>query len=103
MYAVVKTGGKQYKVKEGDVIDIEKLEGNVGDTVELDEVLLIAHAENVKIGQPLVPDAKVVGSVVRQEKAKKVLIFKATRRKGYRKKQGHRQWRTRLKINQIIG
>ncbi len=103
MYAVVKTGGKQYKVAEGDVIDIERVDGDVGDTVELDQVLLIAHAEDVKIGQPLVPDAKVIGSVVGQEKAKKVTVFKAKRRKGYRKKQGHRQRHTKLKINQIIG
>lgn len=103
MYAVVKTGGKQYKVKEGDIIAIEKIDGNVGDTIELDEVLLIAHADTLKIGQPIVPDAKVVGSVVRQEKAKKIIIFKSKRRKGYRKKQGHRQRYTKLKINQIIG
>ena len=103
MYAVVKTGGKQYKVTEGDVISIERLDGNIGDTVELDEVLLIADAEDVKIGQPLVPDAKVIGSVVGQEKAKKVTIFKSKRRKGYRKKQGHRQRNTKLKINKIIG
>ena len=103
MYAVVKTGGKQYKVAEGDVIDIEKVDGDVGDTVELDEVLLIGNADDVKIGQPLVPEAKVIGSVVRQEKAKKIIVFKAKRRKGYRKKQGHRQQHTKLKINQIIG
>jgi large subunit ribosomal protein L21 len=103
MYAVVKTGGKQYKVTEGDVISIERLDGSVGDTVELDEVLLVANAEDVKIGQPLVPDAKVIGSVVRQEKAKKVTVFKSKKRKGYRKKQGHRQRHTKLKINQIIG
>jgi len=103
MYAVVKTGGKQYKVSEGDVINIEKLAGEIGDTVELDQVLLIANAENVKIGNPLVPDAKVIGSVVRQQKAKKITIFKSKRRKGYRKKQGHRQHETKLKINQIIG
>ena len=103
MYAVVKTGGKQYKVKEGDIIEIEKISGNVGDTIELKEVLLIAHSDTFKIGQPVVPDAKVVGSVVRQEKAKKVIIFKSKRRKGYQKKQGHRQRYTKLKINQIIG
>jgi len=103
MYAVIKTGGKQYRVQEGDIIEIEKINGNVGDTIELEQVLLIAHSDTLKIGQPVVPDAKVVGSVVRQEKAKKVIIFKAKRRKGYRKKQGHRQRYTKLKINQIIG
>lgn len=102
MYAVVKTGGKQYKVTEGDIIEIEKVDGNVGDTIELEEVLLIANSDTIQIGQPIVPNAKVVGSVVRQDKAKKIIIFKSKRRKGYRKKQGHRQRYTRVRINQII-
>lgn len=103
MYAIVKTGGKQYRVAEGDVINIEKVDGNVGDTVELDQVLLVAHGDEVTIGQPLVPEAKVIGNVIGQEKAKKITVFKSKRRKGYRKKQGHRQQHTKLKINQIIG
>ncbi len=103
MYAVIKAGGKQYKVNEGDVIKIEKVAGEVGDKVELGEVLLIANAEQLKIGQPLVPDARVIGNIVDQGKGKKIIIFKAKRRKGYRKKQGHRQTFTSLKIDKIIG
>jgi large subunit ribosomal protein L21 len=103
MYAVVKTGGKQYKVKEGDIIRIEKKAGEVGDTIELEEVLLIADSQETKIGQPLVTNAKVVGEIVHHGKAKKVIVFKAKRRKGYRKKQGHRQTFTSVKINEIIG
>ena len=102
MFAVVRTGGKQYKVKEGDIIKIEKLVGEEGDSVELEEVLLIGDAPDTKIGQPLVPNAKVVCSIINQGKSKKVVIFKAKRRKGYQKKQGHRQMYTSLKINQII-
>lgn len=102
MFAVVRTGGKQYKVKEGDIIKIEKLVGEEGDLIELEEVLLIGDAPETTIGQPLVPNAKVVGSIINQGKSKKVVIFKAKRRKGYQKKQGHRQMYTSLKINQII-
>ncbi|MCD6352879.1 MAG: 50S ribosomal protein L21 [Proteobacteria bacterium] len=103
MYAVVKSGGKQYKVEEGDIINVESLEGEIGATIELDSVLLIADSEKIKIGQPLVPDAKVIGSIINHGKAKKIIIFKSKRRKGYRKKQGHRQTLTSLKINKIIG
>lgn len=103
MYAVVRTGGKQYKVKEGDIIRVEKLAGDLGETVELNEVLLIANAQETKIGQPVVPDAKVIGNIVNQGKDKKVIIFKAKRRKSSRKKQGHRQMFTSVKINKIIG
>jgi large subunit ribosomal protein L21 len=102
MFAVVKTGGKQYKVKEGDIIKVEKLVGEEGDLVELEEVLLIGDAPETTIGQPLVPNAKVVCNIINQGKSKKVVIFKAKRRKGYQKKQGHRQVYTSLKINQII-
>lgn len=102
MFAVVKTGGKQYKVKEGDIIKIEKLVGEEGDSIELEEVLLIGDMPETKIGQPLVPNAKVICSIIDQGKNKKVIIFKAKRRKGYQKKQGHRQLYTSLKINQII-
>lgn len=102
MFAVVRTGGKQYKVKEGDIIKIEKLVGEEGDSIALEEVLLIGDASETIIGQPLVPNAKVVCSIINQGKSKKVVIFKAKRRKGYQKKQGHRQMYTSLKINQII-
>jgi len=103
MFGVVKTGGKQYKVREGDVIKIEKLDGKEGDPIELEEVLLIGDAPETKIGQPFVPNAKIVCSILNHGKNKKIIVFKAKRRKGYQKKQGHRQMFTSLKINKIIG
>ncbi|WP_020677299.1 50S ribosomal protein L21 [Geopsychrobacter electrodiphilus] len=100
MYAVIKTGGKQYKVSEGDLFKVELIEGAVGETVELDQVLMVGGAE-VKIGTPLVPGAKVMAQIVAQEKDKKILVFHSRRRKGYRKKNGHRQPITRLKVAAI--
>jgi large subunit ribosomal protein L21 len=100
MYAVIKTGGKQYKVSEGDLVKVEMLDGAVGDTIELDQVLMVGGAE-VKLGTPLVPGAKVKAQIVAQEKDKKVIVFKSKRRQGYRKKYGHRQPITRLKVGAI--
>ncbi len=100
MYAVIKTGGKQYKVSEGDLLKVEKIDGAVGETVEIDQVLMVGGAE-VKLGTPLVPGAKVKAQIVAQEKDKKILVFKSKRRKGYRKKFGHRQQITRLKVAAI--
>jgi large subunit ribosomal protein L21 len=100
MYAVIKTGGKQYKVSAGDLLKVEKLDGAVGDTIELNEVLMVG-GEEVKIGTPLLPDAKVKAKIVEQGKDKKILVFKSKRRKTYRKKNGHRQPITRLKITDI--
>jgi large subunit ribosomal protein L21 len=100
MYAVVKTGGKQYKISEGDLLKVEKLEGMVGDTVELNEVLMVGGGK-VTIGTPLVPSARVVGKIVEQGKDKKILVFKSKRRKDSRKLNGHRQPRTILKIEKI--
>lgn len=100
MYAVIKTGGKQYKVSEGDLLKVEKIDGAVGETVEIDQVLMVGGAE-VKLGTPLVPGAKVKAQIVGQEKDKKILVFKSKRRKGYRKKFGHRQQITRLKVAAI--
>ncbi len=100
MYAVVKTGGKQYKVSEGDLLKVEKLEGAVGDTVELNEVLMVG-GDKVAIGTPLVPSASVIGKIVEQGKDKKILVFKSKRRKDSRKLNGHRQPRTILKIEKI--
>ena len=100
MYAVIKTGGKQYKVSEGDLVKVEKIDGAVGETVEIDQVLMVGGAE-VKLGTPLVPGAKVKAQIVAQEKDKKILVFKSKRRKGYRKKFGHRQPVTRLKVAAI--
>ena len=101
MYAIVRTGGKQYQVTSGDQLRVEKLKGNVGDTVELNDVLLVAGDGDVTIGQPLVPNAKVVATIAEQGRAKKVIIFKKKKRKGYRLKNGHRQSYTALKIQEI--
>ena len=100
MYAVVRTGGKQYKVSQGEFLKVEKLEGAVGDTVELAEVLMVG-GETVSVGAPLVAGASVVGKIVEQGKDKKVLVFKSKRRKDSRKLRGHRQPRTILKIEEI--
>jgi len=101
MYAVIKTGGKQYRVTEGEVLNVEKLAGEVGSQVELAEVLAVGEGEGMKIGTPTVEGARVVAEIVEQGKGKKVIIFKKKRRKGYTKKQGHRQLFTGLKIKEI--
>jgi large subunit ribosomal protein L21 len=101
MYAVVATGGKQYKVQEGDVLRIEKLAGQVGDEVAFDQVLMVGEGESVRVGRPLLEGASVTASIVEQDKSKKVLVFKFKRRKRYRRKQGHRQPFTAIKINAI--
>jgi len=100
MYAVIKTGGKQYKVSAGDLLKVEKLDGAVGDTIELNEVLMVG-GEEVKIGTPLLPEASVKAQIVEQGKDKKILVFKSKRRKNTRTKNGHRQPITRLKITEI--
>jgi large subunit ribosomal protein L21 len=102
MYAIVRTGGKQYQVTSGDQLRVEKLNGNVGDTVELNDVLLIAGEGNVTIGQPLVENAKVIATIAEQGRSKKVIVFKKKRRKGFRLKNGHRQAYTALKIQEIM-
>lgn len=101
MYAVVATGGKQYRVSEGDVLRVEKIPGEVGDPVSLNTVLMVADGDDVAVGRPVVDNAVVNASIVEQGKAKKVLVFKYKRRKRFRKKQGHRQVFTALKIEQI--
>ncbi len=101
MYAIIETGGKQYKVQEGDLLRVEKVEGEVGATVEIDRVLCVGGGETVTIGRPLVEGAKVQCTVVAQDRAPKVLVFKKKRRKGYRKLQGHRQPYTALRVAAI--
>jgi large subunit ribosomal protein L21 len=101
MYAIVRTGGKQYQVACGDQLRVEKLDGNVGDTVDLSDVLLIADGDDVKIGRPVLEGAKVVAKIAEQGRAKKVIVFKKKRRKGYQLKRGHRQSFTALKIEAI--
>ena len=103
MYAVIKTGGKQYRVAEGDLLRVERIKGEVGEAVEFDEVLMIVNGERVEIGRPILSDFKVVGEIVEQGKGKKIIVFKSKRRKGYRKKKGHRQQYTALKIKEIKG
>jgi large subunit ribosomal protein L21 len=100
MYAVIKTGGKQYRVAEGQRLCVEKLVGVAGDKVSLDEVLFVG-GDTVKIGQPLVAGAKVSAEIVNQGRGKKLVIFKFRRRKNYRRKTGHRQPYTELKITGI--
>lgn len=101
MYAVIKTGGKQHKVSAGDVIAIEKVAGEKGDTVVFDQILMVENEGDIRIGRPVVEGAKVVGEIVSQTKAAKVIVFKMKKRKGYRKKNGHRQLLTSMKIKEI--
>ncbi len=102
MYAVIKTGGKQYRVAEGQSLRVEKLLGQPGDSVTFNEVLLLG-GDAPKIGQPSVPGAKVEAQIVSHDRDKKIIIFKFRRRKNYRRKQGHRQPYTTLKITSIAG
>lgn len=101
MYAIVRTGGKQYQVESGDQVRVEKLDGNVGDTVDLNDVLMLVDGDNVTVGQPVVENAKVTAKIAEQGKSKKVIVFKKKRRKGYRLKKGHRQSYTALQIEEI--
>ena len=101
MQAIIVTGGKQYNVSEGDTLFIEKLDVNAGDAVAFDQVLAIVDGENTKFGTPVVEGAKVDATVVKNGKGKKIRIFKYTPKKGYRKRQGHRQPYTQVEINKI--
>ena len=101
MYAVVSTGGKQYRVQKGETLRVEKIPGEVGSKVTLDKVLLLADGENIRVGQPLLEKAAVQASIVEQDKAKKILVFKYKRRKRYRRKKGHRQPFTAIRIDGI--
>ena len=101
MYAVVSSGGKQYKVEPGETLRIEKISGEVGSPISFDNVLMFADGEKVKVGQPVLENAMVSGHIVEQGKAKKILVFKYKRRKRYRRKQGHRQLFTMVKIDSI--
>ena len=102
MYAVVKTGGKQYRVAPGAVIKVERLEAEVGSTIALDQVLMIGDdGGEPKVGAPLVDGASVAAEVLEQSRAPKIIVFKKKRRKNYRRKRGHRQLQTVLRINDI--
>ena len=101
MYAVVRTGGKQVRVAAGDAVRIEKLPGAVGDRIELSEVLLVGGEGDSRIGTPLVEGAKVVATITAQGRGDKITVFKMKRRKGYRRKTGHRQFYTEVRVDEI--
>ena len=103
MYAVIKSGGKQYRVKEGQTLKLEKLEVATGETINFDEVLLTSDGENIQVGAPLVAGAKVTAEVIDHGRGDKVTIIKFRRRKHHMKRQGHRQWFTEVKITGIQG
>jgi len=102
IYAIVQTGGKQYRVSPGETIDVERLPAEEGSTVELDQVLLVADGENVRVGTPIVEGAKVIAEVVGEGKGEKVIVFKYKPKVRYRRMKGHRQLHTRLAIKQIL-
>ena len=103
MYAVIRSGGKQYRVSQGGSLRVEKLPGEVGSSVTLDEVLMIGGDGDVKIGTPRVDGAQITGTIVAQGRGQKIRVFKMKRRKGYRRAQGHRQDYTEIRVDEIRG
>lgn len=101
MHAVIKTGGKQYRVSEGDILRVEKLDADAGSSLEINEVLLLSDGETVKVGSPFVEGSKVTAEVTEHGRGKKIEIIKFRRRQKYRRKQGHRQDYTELKITAV--
>lgn len=101
MYAIIRTGGKQYRVEVGKTLDVEKLPNEVGDSIEISDVLLVGDEDSTVIGQPLVEGATVKVTVVEQFRGKKIIVYKYRQRTNYRVKQGHRQYYTRLQIDAI--
>jgi large subunit ribosomal protein L21 len=101
MYAVIKTGGKQHRVIEGDVIAIEKINGDRGEAVVFDQILMVEKEGDIRVGRPVVEGAKVVGEILAQIKGDKLTVYKTKKRKGYHKKTGHRQQLTSMKIREI--
>lgn len=102
MYAVIRTGGKQYTVRPGEKLDVEKLDGDVGSDIELTDVLMVADGDAVTVGTPSVAGAKVVAEVIEHGKRKKVVVFKYKPKIRYRKRTGHRQQFTRLSVKEIV-
>ncbi len=103
MYAVIRSGGKQYRVSEGGSLRVEKLPGEVGSSITLDDVLMIGGGDDVKVGTPKVDGAQITGTIVAQGRGEKIRIFKMKRRKGYRRTHGHRQDYTEIRVDQIRG
>ena len=101
-YAIVETGGKQYRVQSGDTIKVESLPGDEGDLVEIADVRMVSQDGAIKLGNPTVPDAKVTAEIISQGKGKKIIVFKYKAKTRYRKKNGHRQNYTEIKVNDII-
>jgi large subunit ribosomal protein L21 len=102
VYAIVEAGGKQYRAEPGKSLSVERLSGERGDRVELDRVLLVADGAEVRVGTPTIPGARVVGEIVRQGRGPKLTVFKFKRRRKYRRKQGHRQALTTLRVREIV-
>jgi large subunit ribosomal protein L21 len=101
MYAVIRTGGKQYRVSAGDIVDVERLPYNEGDSFQIDDVLLVGDGDNTVVGQPKVDGAVVKATVLNQFRGEKIIVFKYRQRTNYRRKRGHRQYYTRLRIDEI--
>ena len=101
MYAIVETGGKQYQVEEGRYVDVELLDGEADSKVVIDKIVMVVNGKKSKVGQPYVSGASVEGKIVKNDKAKKIIVFKQRPKKGYRKKQGHRQQFSRVMISKI--
>ena len=101
MYAIIRTGGKQYQVTPGERLRVEKLVGNIGDSIEIDDVLLVVDGEDIKVGYPVLVGAKVSARIVEQDKAKKIIVFHKKRRAGHRVKNGHRQPFFKVKIESL--
>lgn len=101
MYAVIQSGGKQYRVEPGDTLVVEKLAGEHGDPIEFNEILMLSRDGSVALGRPFLEGAKVTGEIVEQGRGEKLLVYKFKRRKNYRRKNGHRQDYTAVKINEV--
>lgn len=102
-FAVIRTGGKQYRVSAGSVLTVEKLPGEPGDAVDLGDVLLCGDSEGIEVGQPTVKGASVKGVIVRQGRGPRIDVFKKKRRKNYRRHYGHRQWETTIRVTELAG